>query len=298
MSLTTTPNTAELLRDTLRVLRASGLRFTGTPKIVRRPPSRCWFITDARSMFVKLTPADPTIEAAGARHAASNGITTPRLLAQPRQVDDTWWAVPFKWLPADPEAGAPSPAEVAAVMGRIWATSPPTQVRDMPWYAYEARARANISRHTTPPALQVVLDRLIDTVMTRVREHCDDHPAGLHPAWTHGDLHGRNLVTSRGRLHVIDWEHHGLSLRENEAAKYLQTLLSETPDGHPSEDGIPFLREMDALGLDPLLVWRLTGLRAAGAAAYLASAHNRARHADWLAQAIDLVHRTAYTEPW
>lgn len=298
MSVATAPTANELLRDTLRALRGSDLRFTGTPKIVRRPPSRCWFITDARSMFVKLTPADPIIEAAGARHAASNGITTARLLTRPRQVGDTWWALPFKWLPADTDAAAPTPGEVAAIMGRIWSAPAPDAVRDMPWDAYEARARANISRHGTPPALQMVLERLIDTAMTRVREQCDAHPAGVQAAWTHGDLHGRNLVTSRGRVHVIDWERHGLSLRENEAAKYLQTLLSETPDGQPGEDGAPFLREMDALGLDPLLVWRLTGLRAAGAAAYLANAHNRARHADWLAQAIDLVHQTAYTEPW
>lgn len=298
MSVTTTPNATELLRDTIRALRGSDLRFTGTPKVVRRPPSRCLFVTDAKSMFVKLTPDDPTHEAAGARHAASNGITTPRLLGRPRQVGEHWWAVPFKWLPADADAPEPTPAEVAALMGQVWAASPPQTVRAMPWDAYEKRARANIVRHATPPALQDVLDRLIDTAVARVHEHCAAaHPSGVQEAWTHGDLHSRNMVTSRGRLHVIDWEHHGMSLRENEAAKYLQTLLSETTDGHGSSAAGPFLQQMAALGLDPVLVWRLTGLRAAGAAAYLANPDNRARHADWLAQTIDLAHRTAYTDP-
>lgn len=298
MTVATTSTATELLRDTIRALRGSDLRFTGTPKIVRRPPSRCLFVTDARSMFVKLTLDDPTAEASGARHAASNGIATPRLLGRPRQIGETWWALPFKWLPADTDAAPLPPADVAAIMGRIWAADPPQQTREMPWDAYEVRARANISRNGTPPALQVVLDRLIDTAMDRVHEHCASLPSTPTAAWTHGDLHARNMVTSRGRLHVIDWEHHGISLRENEAAKYLQTMLSETPDGQRAPDARPFLREMNVLGLDPVLVWRLTGLRAAGAAAYLANPNNRARHADWLAQTIDLANRAAYTDPW
>ena len=109
------------------------------------------------------------------------------------------------------------------------------------------------------------------------------------------------MVTHKGRLHVIDWEHHGMSLRENEAAKYLQTLLSEpqvgtTTASAPAEPE-PFLHEMAAIGLDSVLVWRLTGLRAAGAAAYLANPDNRATHADWLAQTVDLANRAAYTTP-
>lgn len=299
MSIATTPTTAVLLRDTIRALRGSDLRFTGTPKIVRRPPSRCLFVTDARSVFVKLTLDNPTEEAVGARHAASNGIKTARLLSRPRQVDEQWWAVPFKWIPADTDAPEPTPAEVAEIMARVWAASPPASVRDMPWDAYEKRARANIVRHATPPALQAVLERLIDTAMECVHEHVSTaHPTGVQAAWTHGDLHGRNIISSRGGLHVIDWEHHGMSLRENEAAKYLQTLLSETAAGQGATAAEPFLRELAATGLDPVLVWRLTGLRAAGAAAYLANPDNLVRHADWLAQTIDLAHRAAFTDPW
>lgn len=296
-----TPNHAQLLSDTIRALRRSDLRFTGTPKLVRRPPSHCLFVTDTRSMFVKLTPTDPAVEAAGARHAASNGIPTPRLLARPRQIDDNWWATPYKWLPADTTNETPSPADVATIMGRIWSATPPNPVRDMPWDAYEAQARANIARHGTPIALQAVLDRLIDTTMNAVRQHLADHQPTLRTTWTHGDLHERNLVISKGRLHVIDWERHGLSLPENEAAKYLQTLLSEQQPTNAAETaaaaGETFLSQMEALGLDTVLVWRLTGLRAAGAAAYLANPDNRARHADWLAQTVDLANRAAFTSP-
>lgn len=291
-----TPTIGRLLPDTVRALRSRDLRFTGTPKVVRRPASRSLFVTDSKSIFVKLTVKDPIIEATGARHAATNGIATPRLLTRPLQVDDTYQALVFKWLPEPRTATEPDPAAVAALMGKIWSLNAPTEVRNLPWDTYEARARASINRTPqTPLALQNTLDHLIDTAMASVRAHLADRGDLPAAVWTHGDLHGRNLVTVNERLYLMDWEHHGMTLREQEAAKYLQTALAEPPDGTVPDVSV-FLDHIADLGLDMTLLWRLTALKAASAAAYYARPQHIATHGHWLAHTIDLSHRAAATQ--
>lgn len=278
----------QLVNDVIRALRDADIRFTGTPKLVRRPPSLGTFVTDNRRLFVKVTDKDPSVEWAGARQASAAGVATARPLHKPLRINDHHWVLPFKWI--DDEGTAPTGVEVAAVMERIWAAPLPQNVRTMPWDAYELRARANIDATKVPAPVQTMLHRLIDESMVSVHARLSQMVTPPVASWTHGDLHGRNMVRASGRVHVIDWEHHGISLRENEASKYLQTALSEPVAGAVAvDDGAAFLDAVGSLGLDVELVWRLTGLRAVGAAGFLAS--QGGAHADWLTLCVDLCHR-------
>lgn len=290
MSRVVDPTSAhQLVTDVIRALRDVDIRFTGTPKLVRRPPSLGIFVTDNRRLFVKVTAKDPSVEWAGARQAAAAGVATARPLHKPIAINEHHWALPFKWL--GDEGEAPTGAEVAAVMERIWAAPTPQNARSMPWETYEDRVRTNLASAKTPPALHAMLERLIDSAVAGVHERLAQMAAPPTTAWTHGDLHGRNMVRTTGRVHLLDWEHHGLSIREHEASKYVQTSLSEPVADTQAGDVREFVSAIADLGLDIDLVWRLTALRAAGAAVFLT--WQGGVHTDWLALCVDLSHRCA-----
>lgn len=289
----TAPVAGKLLRDTVRALRCSDLRFTGTPKIVRRPPSRGLFVTDNKRLFVKVTEQDPTAEWIGARHGCANGVPGPRPAHRPIELDDGQWLLPFKWLQVDD--ASPSAAQVTETMCRIWATPPPPSAQEKPWSADAEQARLNIAAGAASPALKTTLLRLVDAAAQRVQAVEGSHPA-VDAVWTHGDLHGGNLAMAGGRVQVLDWELHGISTRENEAAKHLQALLAEPMPHQLPGDPREFLDAMSHLDLDMDLLWRLTGLRAACAAAF----QSRYPHPnpDGIALCIDLAHRAARTDHW
>lgn len=291
---TMNPSPGVLLPATVRALRDRDLRFLGTPKAVRRPPSRGLFVTDSKRLFVKVTEQDPTDEWVGARNGSASGVPGPRPLHRPIELDDGRWLLPFKWVKIDDVS--PSGEQVAEVMARIWAAPAPPLAPRRHWLADADRARINVAAGAASPAMKSALLRLIDTAVGGVQDHLSGSGIEPEPVWTHGDLHSRNLAMVAGRLHVLDWELHGVSTRENEAAKYLQTLLAEPAPTHGSGDPRAFWCAVAQLGLDMDLTWRLTGVRAACAAAF--QSRYAGQYPEWMALCIDLVHRTVYADPW
>lgn len=261
------------------------------------PPSRGRFLTDHATVFTKVLDFEPREEWRGAWHALAHRIPTPAVASEPIRRDEHW-TLTFAYEQVTPVGySKKEQRHVADLLVRIWDTAPPAASRDMNWEFYTARASANARRRGHPIA-RVRLQDLIDRADRAAHERIDGR-SPLARTWTHGDPHARNFGRrADGTLTVLDWEHHGVGQRESDAAKYLQTALTEPSPGQCRVVPTSFLDALSDAGLDMDALWCLLANRAIGAATFLHGYGHDRTFPDWYEANIALTERCLNARAW
>jgi hypothetical protein len=261
------------------------------------PPSRGRFLTDHATIFTKVLDFEPREEWRGAWHALAHRIPTPAVASEPIRRDEHW-TLTFAYEQVTAIGySKKEQGHVADLLTRIWDTPPPASARAMDWFLYEERACANADRRGHPIA-RARMHGLVVQTHAAVHAHTDE-ASPLRRTWLHGDPHARNFGRrADGTLAILDWEHHGLGQRESDAAKYLQTALTEPALGQSRVVPGRFLDAMSDTGLDMDALWPILGARAAGAAAYLHGYGHDTTFPDWSAANIALAERCLHRPAW
>ena len=145
----------------------------------------------------------------------------------------------YEWVDLDPSAGAPTAAELGALLARTHRVAHPARGSVVDWFAAplgERRWHALAASAGDAPwagALASVLPELVD-LDGLVRP---PDPARVRTC--HRDFHGENVLhTARGPLVVLDWENSGPAQPEMELAALLWDLGEGAADAAAAYGGV------------------------------------------------------------
>ena len=166
------------------------------------------------------------------------------------------WSV-TPWLPGAPAERAPLSAAAALRLGAFLKALHRPAPDDAPFNPYRSIPLAERAANTDAALARLAAAHpdLLDTAIRAIWKAGVDADIDLAPAWIHGDLHARNVLSDGGRLSgVIDWG----DMARGDPATDLYGLWMLTPDAAARTAALEAYGGVSAATLSRARGWAIT----------------------------------------